>query len=123
MKPRLVMCVTAVFLFAAMVIPARMTAQQDQKRGAEHHKYKLIDLGTFGGPVSYFPNGFDGIINNRATVVGWSDTSTPDPYSSFCFDPDCFVSHAFEWQKGALTDLGTLPGGASSQAIWISPNG
>ena len=123
MKPSMLTYSIAVTLFAALVIPLRMTAQQDLKRSAEHHKYKLIDLGTFGGPASYFPNGFDGILNNRGIGVGWSDTSTPDPYPSFCFDPDCFVSHAFEWQKGALTDLGTLPGGASSQAIWISPNG
>ena len=27
-------------------------------------------------------------------VVGWADTSMPDPYPAFCFNLDCFVSHA-----------------------------
>lgn len=89
----------------------------------EHHRYKLIDLGTFGGPASYFANGFDGILNNHGTSAGWADTSTPDPYPGFCFNLNCFVSHAFAWQGGMLTDLGTLPGGSSSQAFWISRNG
>jgi uncharacterized membrane protein len=55
--------------------------------------------------------------------VGWADTSTPDPYPAFCFNPDCFVSHAFRWQKGVMTDLEALPGGASSSAVWITENG
>ena len=98
------------------VIPVRAAAQ-------EHHHYKLIDMGTFDGPASYFSNGFDGILNNRGTAVGWADTSTPDPYPGFCFNADCFVSHAFQWQNGVLNDLGVLPGGASSLSTWISPNG
>lgn len=85
--------------------------------------YRLIDLGTFGGPASYFNNGLDGILNNQGVAVGWASTSQPDPYDPFCFNPNCFVSHAFEVQKGVLTDLGTLPGGVSSQADWISANG
>ena len=30
---------------------------------------------------------------------------------------------AFQWQKGVLTDLGVLPGGDASEAVWISDNG
>jgi len=90
---------------------------------AQHHHYKLVDLGTLGGPASYLSNGFDGILNSQGTAVGWADTSTPDPFPLFCFNPDCFASHAFAWRNGVLTDLGTLPGGANSQAFWVSPNG
>jgi probable HAF family extracellular repeat protein len=89
----------------------------------EHHHYKLIDLGTFGGPASYFANGFDGILNNHGTSAGWADKSTPDPFPGFCVNPDCFVSHAFAWRNGSKTDLGVLPGGSSSYALWISQNG
>ena len=103
-------------LLVTSAIPARAAEQ-------EHHHYKLIDLGTFGGPASYFSNGFDGILNNRGTAVGWADTPTPDPHPATCFDFDCFVAHAFQWRNGVLADLGALPGGGSSQAAWISANG
>ena len=110
-------------LFAALALPGRLAAQHNQGANPTHHHYKLIDLGTFGGPTSYFTNGFDGILNNHGTAAGWADTSTPDPVPSFCYNPDCFVSHAFQWQSGVLTDLGTLVAGWSSSAFWISGNG
>ena len=45
-----------------------------------------------------------------------------------CFNPFnqsnlCYVQHAFAWQNGKLTDLGTLPGGSSSFAYFLSENG
>ena len=47
----------------------------------------------------------------------------PDLFApNFCFE-DCFVAHAFQWQNGALTDLGAIPGGGSSVSTWITPNG
>ena len=123
MKSRRLMWSTATILLGALAIPIQLAAQEQQhKKG--HHRYKLVDVGTFGGPASYFQNGFDGILNNHGTAAGWADTSTQDPYPGFCFNPlNCFVSHAFAWQGGLLTDLGTLPGGSSSQAFWISRNG
>jgi hypothetical protein len=117
--------VSATLLFAALAIPTQMIGQEQlsAQQHREHSRYKLIDLGTLGGPASYFSNGNDGILNNQGTAAGWADTSAPDPYAPFCFNPDCFVSHAFESRKGALTDLGVLPGGASSNAVWITANG
>jgi probable HAF family extracellular repeat protein len=47
----------------------------------------------------------------------------PDPFPDFCFDEDCFVGHAFQWQNGVITDLGVLAAGTSSQSNWISANG
>jgi probable HAF family extracellular repeat protein len=116
MKSNAYTLVTALILLGALTTPARLTAQ-------DHDRYKLIDLGTFGGPTSYFSNGFDGILNRRGTAAGWADTSTPDPDPTFCFNFDCFVSHAFQWRDGALTDLGSLAPGWSSAAVWISENG
>jgi probable HAF family extracellular repeat protein len=87
-------------------------------------------MGSLGGPQSYVNAGsgnefgnFAQILNNRGTLTGSADTSTPDPFPSFCFNDDCFVSHTFEWKNGAKTDLGALPGGASSGSDWISANG
>src|SRR6516162_3212338 len=95
----------AMTLIATLPIPVQL-AGQEQLEGKGHHRFKLIDLGTFGGPASYFPNGFDGFLNNRGTATGWADTSTPDPNPGFCSNLDCFVSHAFRWHDGVRTELG-----------------
>jgi len=79
---------------------------------AQHTRYKLIDIATLGGPSSYF-SGFgqgEQLLNNAGIVAGSPDTSTPDPNAPNCSNPDCFVSHAFRWQNGVLTDVGTLQG-------------
>ena len=106
----------------ATIIVSVLTLAWSVPVSAQHRHYKFIDLGTFGGPASYFSNGLDGILNNQDTAVGWADTAAADA-SPFCFNPDCFVSHAFVVRNGRRTDLGALPGGESSQAVWISSNG
>src|SRR5258708_37504388 len=61
-------------------------------------RYKLVDLGTFGGPQSYInlPDiSYAPVLNNSGVVAGWADTLDPDPYPDFCFDGDCLVAHAF----------------------------
>src|SRR5215471_8877664 len=73
----------------------------------EHLRYKLIDLGTFGGPSSNLatsngvtsPGAVNQILNNHGTAVGWGDTGTLDPLAPNCFSPfnqDCFLPHAFQ---------------------------
>jgi probable HAF family extracellular repeat protein len=124
MKSRTLTCITASTLFAALAVPVGLAAQDNPHN--KHHHYKLVDLSTFGGPQSYVnqPGWFAQVLNDRGTVAGWADTSTPDPYNpNFCFNSDCFISHAFRWQDGDLTDLGVLPSGASSASNSISTNG
>ena len=105
----------------AVVLPVQLAAQ--------HTRYKLIDIGTFGGPVSYIAGNETGHrqLNNRGIVAGTADISTPDPNAGnpdLCLNPDCFfLSHAFLWQNGVLTDLGTLPGGNDSSANVINARG
>ena len=124
MKKNLTALIASFSLCASMAFPTISSAQNTQApTNPEHHHYKLVDVGTFGGPTSYFSNGFDGLLNNHGTAAGWADTPTPDPNPTFCFSPDCFVSHAFQSHNDVLTDLGVLPGGASSQAFWITANG
>jgi uncharacterized membrane protein len=108
-------------------------AGQQAAKSARHHHYKLVDLGTLGGTRSYFSPGsgnelsqFSHVLNDRGEVAGLANTALPDPFPAFCFDleGDCLVTHAFEAHHGGgLTDLGALPGGASSAATWISANG
>jgi probable HAF family extracellular repeat protein len=110
-------------LSTTQATPVRLAAlEQEQDKKKEHARYKLVDLGTFGGPRSYLNFGAE-VLDNRGTVAGYADTPTPDPFPSSCFNPDCFVSHAFQWEDGVVTDLGTLAPGWSSQSTWISGNG
>jgi len=90
MKSRALKCIVAMTLFDALAIPVRLAAQA-QMEGKGHHRYKLIDLGTFGGPVSYLTNdpsgggGASEILTPRGTVVSSADTSIPDPnYPNTC---------------------------------------
>jgi probable HAF family extracellular repeat protein len=115
----------------ALVVPIWLAAQE-QKKAKEHHHYKLIDLGTFGGSTSYLAQGFNGtgsnsrVLDNRGSVVGAADTAIPDPNlanSNGFFPSDGFIAHAFQWRRNSLTDLGALPGGNNSFATWICANG
>jgi probable HAF family extracellular repeat protein len=145
MKPKLlnwVPPIIPVFLFCALAIPVQLGAQEQISKAdnVKHRHYKVTDIGTFGGPSSYFDNlhltdnyffntvfyNFSQVLNSKGVLVGFADTPAPDPSSAnpmFCYVLDCFVTHAFQWQNGVKTDLGALPEGASSAAFWINSNG
>lgn len=120
MKCRSLMCISATALLAALAIPAQLSAQDQptkQQPTKEHH-YKLIDLGTLGGPQSIL-GGFDGVqnINNRGTVVGVADTA-----NSCSYHPG-LVSLAFQWHSGVRTPLAVLSNGCFSVPGWINARG
>ena len=122
MKSPKLNCIIAMGLFAALMLPVQLFAQDKQQHQHKFHHYLFIDVGTFGGPESFFQED-SGVLNNNGALVGWADTAIPG-YPEFCFNPgDGFYSHAFQWQDGTLSDLGTLPGGNSSQAVWVTSNG
>ena len=87
---------TSIWVIATFVLV--VLASSVQPAAQEHIHYRLIDLGTFGGPQSYvsIPDGYASVLNNRGVVAGAADTSMPDPYPTFCFNEDCFVSHALQ---------------------------
>jgi probable HAF family extracellular repeat protein len=125
MKSRILTCVTLMTLFATLAV-SLFAAAQGQTQPFRH--YKLIDFGTFGGPNSSVREPDQGFqaINNQGIVVGGADTAKPDPNflnNNGFFPVDGFILHAFQWQKRGLTDLGALPGGNNSFAVWISANG
>jgi hypothetical protein len=60
--------ITAITFLAALAISLPLTAQDKQNHN-QHYHYRLIDLGTFGGPASYVNFNTD-VLNNRGTVVG-----------------------------------------------------
>jgi probable HAF family extracellular repeat protein len=121
MKSSMFACITALTLLGVLAIPVQLAAQDKQNHNNnQHHHYKLIDLGTFGGPASYINNQFSfgapNQINSQGTTVGAAATSIPSPGNSnttICEGLDGtlpFVFHALKWQDGTVTNLGSLPG-------------
>jgi len=112
-------------LFATLDIPVHLAAQDTAKLHQPHqyHHYRLIDMGTLGGPNSYNESNPPEIVINAhgAAAIG-ADTSLPDPFPSDCFI-DCFVSDAVVWQHGVLTDLAALEPGYSSFPSAINARG
>jgi probable HAF family extracellular repeat protein len=111
--------------------PSLSTSRSGSKtNNAEHARYKVIDLGSLGGPQEYFNAHYLGsaygtarVLTDSAVAAGWADTRERDPYMKYCFIFDCYVTHAFRWTHGDFDDLGALPSGESSSALFISPNG
>jgi probable HAF family extracellular repeat protein len=91
-----------------------------------HHHYKLIDMGTLGGPNTRISGPGFQILNNRGMFAAFANTSASNPNSN-CFvpfnAPDCFIEHPTVWHNNVLTDLGVLPGGTNGQTTWISATG
>jgi probable HAF family extracellular repeat protein len=113
--------ILAMALFA-LALPITMTAQK-------HHQYKVVDVGTLGGPNSYHSTLVQ-ILNNRGAFAAYANTSTPNPnpgcfipFPNFGNPPDCFVEQAVVLRNGAVTELPVLPGGMNSQTNWISGSG
>ena len=119
MESRTLMCFAAITLCAALAAPIPLAAQGSQDHRQQHHHYKLIDMGTFGGPTSGTQDELQ-VLNSRGAVAGSADTSIANHPNSCIFCGDPLISHAFRWRNGVLTDLGALPGLNSSGANWIS---
>jgi probable HAF family extracellular repeat protein len=109
MKSRTLMCVSAITLFAALALPVRLAGQ--------HTHYKLIDLGTLGGPNSATNGSPPSMINNRGVVAGMADTTAPCGYLGGVLSP------AVKWEKGVAINLGLLPGGCFSLPNSINGKG
>jgi len=109
MKSKTLMFATAMTLFAALALPLQLAAQ--------HARYKLIDLGTLGGPNSATNGGPPSMINNRGVIAGMADTLTPCAYLGGVLSP------AVRWENGVPANLGLLPGGCFSLPNSINGKG
>ena len=89
-------------LLFTLAVPISLAAQEHANTPVHRH-YKLIDMGTLGGPASYFTEpGFgrgELVLNSQGEVAGKADTSTPDNRSGNC-PPICFDTKVFRWQRG-----------------------
>ena len=118
--------------------PARM-AGQEPKKNKEHHLYRLVDLGTLGGPRSrvnvggppFYPA--SSTLNDVGKVAAVGDTTIPNLFEG---SPDGFVYRAFSSSGDVPRNLGVLPENAtvgshvpcfdcawSSFAYWMTENG
>jgi probable HAF family extracellular repeat protein len=123
MKSRIWMCITAMAIFTLLSLPLQLRAQEHHEK---HVRYKLIDLGTFGGPHSYGSVNGDGfqLLNNYGVVASYADLAVPDPNAAFfCYVPDCSQAHASQWKNGRITDLGALGVNNNSAAGSINSRG
>jgi probable HAF family extracellular repeat protein len=103
---------------------ARVAAQETQ-HSSTHHRYQVIDVGTFGGPnadVLTPPPGTI-ILNNRGMFVGAGETTVPDPFAPNCFRDDCLVEQGLLYFRGVSTNLGSLDGVYTSLPVAINDFG
>lgn len=125
MKLRVIACPVTIVVLVAVAIPILLAGQEsqraEQRMEEPHRRYKLVDIGTFGGPDSYFIFGVG--VNNRGQAAGAAATPTLDPFSPLCIFFDCFVGHTFLWQDGVATDLGALPGANNSAPSGMNAHG
>jgi probable HAF family extracellular repeat protein len=74
----------------------------------------MVDIGSLGGTLSVSGvlccGGGTAGLNNRGQIIGTSTLAGDQ------------VHHAFFWEHGVLTDLGTL-GGANSEAMYLTETG
>jgi probable HAF family extracellular repeat protein len=110
--------IVAITWLATLAVAAPLAAQ-DQNNKPAHHHYKLIDMGTLGGPSAYKSINAPGyqILTNAGEIALAADTPMPDPFAPNCYYyPDCHVTHAVRWSNGVLADLGALPGDGNGSA-------
>jgi hypothetical protein len=65
-------CAVAMTFFVALTFTDRATGQPqagNERHQTEHHRYRFVDLGTLGGPASYFIE-FEQILTNGGTLTG-----------------------------------------------------
>ena len=99
MKFKLTSSVTVmILLFAALVFPSRLSAQDS------HDRYRVFNLGNLSGTASE-----GNTINNIGWSIGAADQSGN------------ITEHATVWIYGLRFDLGTL-GGPNSDVQWPNKN-
>jgi probable HAF family extracellular repeat protein len=99
MNVRISARIVGIALFAMLAFPLGIAAQSTQAHRPKHHHYQVTVLPTLGGTFGQALG-----INSKGSVAG---------YSTLAED---MQADAFIWQKGMLTDLGTLGGPVSLPA-------
>jgi probable HAF family extracellular repeat protein len=92
-------------------------------------RYRVVDLGTLGGPQSQLYGGNSSPLNTSGAAVGQADTSAQDPeyprnnpYVS-PNGPSAYLHQAFLRTGNRIKSLGSIGGGNNSAANWVSQTG
>lgn len=115
----------AVALAALLVAsPAALNAGSTATQSQQHHypRYRLVDLGSFGGGFGFYNHPAAKVLNRWGAGVSGADTTLSDPFYPNCFY-DCQVMHAFLGKNGKMTDLGALLDSVNSIAYTINDLG
>jgi len=112
-------------MIAALTAFSAAQGQQDQPKKTSHHRYKLIDLGTLGGPSDVLQTEpITQMLNEAGIVVFASETNAPDPFAPDCFEgPGCLQLHAVESNGSKLIRLPEVRGGVNSFAAQVNQFG
>jgi hypothetical protein len=119
-SPNPIICALLVGFVAPLVLYAQ------EKESSQKPRYRLVDMGTLGGPNSGFFE-FNNFLNaHKALATSCSDTANldpafPDVNPLFANSP--YIQHAFRATPEGITDLGALPGGTSSCGQQINAHG
>jgi hypothetical protein len=106
----------------SIAFATQAASQQTPTLPKPHTRYKLVDLGTFGGPISKIPFA-QRDLTKAGAVVGSAETSIPDPFSPNCASPSCRVQHGFTWRDGVIAELLGLDPNLESGAQAINEAG
>lgn len=102
-------------------VPGQSLLPNDALHAFLWRKGMMIDLGTLGGPDSFVLVA-NHTISEKDIVVGYSETSTPDPNGENFCNPlfaNGLVCLGFAWENGVMNPLPTL-GGTNGQAFGIN---
>jgi hypothetical protein len=115
----------ATLVLAGLPGYSQSNAQTTPDHARRHHRYQLIDLGTFGGPNSTL-FGLTKPLTLSGVVTGCADTSLPDPdlaNQNPYFGGDPYIEHSYAWSDGHRTELKALRGGRNTCTQWTNEGG
>ncbi len=115
---------SGIALFAGLTA-ITITTAQEAKPKAKHHRYKVVDVGTFGGPNAdtLVPPPAAQILTNSGLFVGTAETKLADPFAPNCVDADCLVQSGLLNVAGVSVNIGTLRRGYSGGPISVNDFG
>ncbi|HXJ90132.1 MAG TPA: hypothetical protein VMS18_25200 [Candidatus Binatia bacterium] len=124
MKLRGVARLCGVALLAGLMT-ITITTALEAKPKAKHHRYNVVDVGTFGGPNAdtLVPPPAAQILTNSGLFVGTAETKIPDPFAPNCVDADCLVQSGLLNVAGVSVNIGTLRHGYSGGPISVNDFG
>jgi hypothetical protein len=70
MKSKTWMRIAVVYPLTLLAFAFGMSAQTPSQKQPRHRQYRLVDIGTLGGPTSQVNGGPPAMLNNGGVVVG-----------------------------------------------------